>query len=776
MKKELTSTIKESFIQFAGAVLQSRALVDVRDCIKPSARQIFYCMYTDKFIHSKPFQKTLKAIGSAFRLYIHGDSSAEGVIMRAGQPFAMRYPLVEVEGSYGTLLASGSWAAPRYTGSRLSQISECLFADLQKDTIKEWRDNYDNTEQYPAVLPSKGFYNLVNGSYGIGVGASSSIPQYNIKELNNALKTLLLNPDCSFDDIYCAPDFATGATITNAAEVKLSHEKGIGAACRIRSTVEWDNRDKCFIVSEIPYMVYTETICKELEDIINGEENPGIERFNDLTGKTPLIKIYLTKTANPEKVLRYLYKKTSLESFYGVNFTMLDNGRFPRLFTWREALQAHITHEKEVYRRGFEFDLNKIKARLHIIEGLLICAARIEEVVSVIKSSSSTADANINLQKNFLLDEAQAKAVLDMKLARIAKLEVNKLENEKKELENEQARIEKILNDENLFNQQLINGWDEVSRKFGDERRTKVINITEGEVETEVKKLQISITNQNGMYITETSSLYTQRRGGIGNKVKLEKGEYFIDTITANSNDTLLFFTDKGEYVSCKASNFELNQVIYFNSLYNEKIQLCVGVNKENEKQNIIFFTKNGLIKKSALSEYNTKRANGTKALTLTDDDEVRSILLINNEKVGILTEQGNFVIVETSDITPIGRIAKGIKGIKLNEGDSVVKAKIVKNVAREVVSITGLGYIKRSPIDEYSVQNKNTKGVKIQKINSDDWMADFLPIRDLKEIIVNATSSSIKLSMNEIPLLGKNTQGVRAIKLKEKDNVISLG
>ena len=242
MEQKLTPIIKDSFIQFAGAVLQNRALVDVRDCVKPSARQIFYCLYTDKFVHSKPFQKTVKVIGSVFRIYIHGDSSAEGVIMRAGQPFAMRYPLVDVEGSYGTLLSSASWAAPRYTSARLSALAEYLFADLKKDTITEWRDNYDNTEQYPAVLPSKGFYNLVNGNYGIGVGASSSIPQYNLRELNKALETLLLNPNCDFEDIYVAPDFATGATIINGEQVKESHKNGTGFACKIRSTVEWDNR------------------------------------------------------------------------------------------------------------------------------------------------------------------------------------------------------------------------------------------------------------------------------------------------------------------------------------------------------------------------------------------------------------------------------------------------------------------------------------------------------------------------------------------------------
>ena len=393
MEVSLTPIIKESFLQFGGAVLQSRALPDARDLLKPSARQIFYCLYTDKFIHEKPFQKTLKAIGSCFRMYIHGDSSAEGVIMRAGQPFAMRYPLIEVEGSYGTLLASGSWSAPRYTSARLSPLANYLFSDIQKEVIEEWRDNYDNTEQYPMVLPSKGFYNLVNGSYGIGVGASCSCPQYNLKELNEALIRLLWNPDIDFDEIYCAPDFATGAVLLNADEVKESHRLGTGSACKLRSIVDWDKKEKCLVVSEIPYMLYTETICKQLEDIINGEENPGIDRFNDLTGKTPLIKIYLSKNASPEKILKYLYKNTSLESYYGVNFTFLENGRFPRDFGWKELLQSHLDHEKSVYINGFQFDRRKILARLHIIEGLMKAISMIDEVVKTIKKCADAKNA-----------------------------------------------------------------------------------------------------------------------------------------------------------------------------------------------------------------------------------------------------------------------------------------------------------------------------------------------------------------------------------------------
>lgn len=780
MEQKLTPIIKDSFIQFAGAVLQNRALVDVRDCVKPSARQIFYCLYTDKFVHSKPFQKTVKVIGSVFRIYIHGDSSAEGVIMRAGQPFAMRYPLVDVEGSYGTLLSSASWAAPRYTSARLSALAEYLFADLKKDTITEWRDNYDNTEQYPAVLPSKGFYNLVNGNYGIGVGASSSIPQYNLRELNKALETLLLNPNCDFEDIYVAPDFATGATIINGEQVKESHRNGTGFACKIRSTVEWDNKDRCFIVTEIPYMLYTETICKELEDIINGEENFGIERFNDLTGKTPLIKIYLQKNANPDKVLKQLFSKTSLQSYYAINFTMLDNGRFPKVFTWKEMLQAHIDHEKVVYRRGFEYDLKKIDDRLHIIDGLLKAYDMIDEVVQTIKRSDSTAAANKALCELLQIDDAQAKAILALKLSSLSKLDINKLMSEQNELRGRAAEIHKILDDENLFNEQLIKGWREVAEKFGDERRTKILNLGKGDEEpTEIKKIQVSLTNKGNLYAVESSTLYTQKRGGVGTKMKLAPNEYVCDTITVNTNDQILFFMTTGNYYHCKASDIELETKVPVLTLIGlkdwEATRAMIGINKDIDKKYVLFVTRNGIIKKSLLSEYNISRAIGMKALTLDPGDEIVSVLFANEERIGVMTEDGNFLLTETEDIRPIGRIARGVRLIKLNEGDVVAAARLVHKNAKEIISVSGNGYIKSTDISEFNVQGKNTKGSKIQKLYEGDWMSDFLPVNDLNEIIVYATKSCIKFKKDEIPVVLKGAYGAKSIKISEKDNIIAL-
>lgn len=778
---ELTPIIKESFSQYAGAVLQSRALVDVRDCLKPSARQIFYCLYTDKFVHSKPFKKTLKGIGSAMRMYIHGDSSCEGVIMRAGQPFAMRYPLVEVEGSYGNLMESGNWAAPRYTASRLSDISNYLFEDIAKDTISEWRDNYDDTEQYPAVLPSKGFYNIVNGTMGIGIGMSSSIPQFNLRELNEALIKLLWNPDCSFEDIYCAPDFATGGILLNEEEVKESLKNGNGKSCKLRSVISYDNKERCLIVTEIPYSVYTNTICGELEKILESEENPGIDRFNDLTGSTPLIKIYLSRRANPDKVLKYLYKNTSLQYYYGINMTMLENGRYPKVFTWKEALQSYLNHEMSVYRQGFIFDLNKIKNRIHIIEGLLKAISILDEVIALIKGAADTRSASLGLQKIFGFSEEQAKAILDIKLARLAKLEINKLEKEKNDLEKERDRIENILHNEELLKKEIEKGLQETAKKFGDGRRTKILNIENQEDEpTEIRSLLINLTNQNNIFVSETSSLYSQRRGGVGNKFKLNDGEYVISTLSAESSDTILFFSQVGNFYHYQAGAIPLEEKIPVETLFMiksfEYIRAITSFNPKNSKRNIIFFTRNGMMKKSLLSEYNIKRAGGMRAIDLAQNDELCSIIFTDEEKVGILTEKGQFLICETKDVRPVGRITKGVKGIKLNEGDFVISAKIITNTAKQIVSITRKGYIKRTSLSEFNVTGRYTKGGKLQKFKDEsDWLVDFLPVEDEKEVIIVSTSASIKVKLTDIALLGKNAQGSQSIKMREKDCVVGL-
>ena len=608
------------------------------------------------------------------------------------------------------------------------------------------------------------------------VGAAFSCPQFNLKEVNEALIKLLDNPEISFDEIYCAPDFATGAILLNEAEVKESLKKGEGLACKLRSVVSFDSGERCLIVTEIPYGVYTNTICGELNKILEDEANPGIERYNDLTKGTPIIKIYLKRTANPDKVLKYLYKNTSLQFHFGINLTMLENGRYPKVFGWKEALQAHINHEKEVYRRGYEFDLNKIEQRIHIIEGLLICLAQIEEVIQTIKSSSSTITASKALCENFLLDEAQAKAVLDMKLSRLAHLEVEKLKNEKEKLEKEATAIKEILDNTELFNEQLKNGWREVAEKFGDARRTKVLNIEKEEDEPiDNKKLLINLTNQNNIIAYEVSSLYTQKRGGVGNKLKLNGGEYVIATESCETIDTISFYSNCGKYYTYCAKDLPILEKLSLESIFkieeNEFINNMSVISQDNKF--IAFITKNGLIKKSRLSDYRSK-ANGVKAIELMPDDEIRSTLILKNEKIGILTEKGYFLICETDDISPIGRVARGRKCISLGENDFVRQAAIIPEGTNEILFVTNTGYVKKINKNLIPIQGLNTKGKKVYKTEDGELMAGFL-VADNNEVIVNTTNTMVKLNLNDIPSLSLSAKGVISVKLNKNQKVIGL-
>lgn len=776
---DLKPIIENSFIQYSGAVLQSRALVDVRDCLKPSARQIFYALYTDKFLHNKPYKKTLKAIGSLSRFYIHGDASAVGILMHAAQDFTMRYPLTDVKGNFGSLIKSGNWASQRYTETRLSEFTERMFNDIDKDTIEEWRDNYDDTEQYPSVLPSKGFFNIVNGTCGIGIGMAASIPQFNLKEVNEALIKLLWNPDINDDEIICMPDFATGGILLNASEVKESLKKGTGAACKLRAVINYDSVNRCLIITELPFSTFTNTICKELEKIVESDDNPGIDgKVDDLTGEKVLLKIPLSKKARPEKVIKYLYKNTSLQNYFSINMTMLENGRFPRVFGWKEILQSYLDHQKIVYRRGFEFDLNKIKARVHVIEGLLIALANIDEVVKIIKASSSSAAADLELRKKFNLTEAQTKAILDMKLSRLAHLEVEKLQKEKQEKEKERDRIEEILDNRALLYKEIENDLRATITKYWDPRRTQILNIeTEDSEPVEVFNIQLSLTNKNNIFATRTSSLYTQRRGGIGNKLKLDANEVVIETESIESTDKILFFTKKGQFYHCSASDIQIDEKIAVESLIsieNDEVKALAAINEKEKYQYVQFITKNGLIKKSAFSEYNIKRKAGVKALNLDNNDEIIEVLFGESSKIGILTHNGNLLMFDSKSVNPIGRLSRGVTAIKLNDGDYVVSAKAIPKDTQFICSITEKGLIKQTPISEFTTQGRATKGSRIQKVDN-DYLADFIPLVDEETVIVAAAASCIRIKTKEIPMHSRDTIGAKAIKLRDTDKVIQL-
>ncbi len=770
MDKNMTNIINQSFTQYAGAVLQSRALVDVRDCMKPSARQIFYSMWRNKYIHSKPYEKTNAPMGDAMKeFYIHGDASCVGIMMRAAQNFAMRVPICEVEGNCGTLINSGNWASERYTSTRLAEIANYLFADIEKETIDDWRDNYADNLQYPAVLPSKGYYNLVNGSAGIAIGMSASLPSFNLREMNEMLIRLLNNPDLPAEEAVILPDFPTGAILLNKREVVESLLNGRGKACKLRSVVSFDSKERCFIVSEIPYGTYTNTICGQLDEILESEDNPGVERFNDLTGKTPLIKIYLTKNANSDKVLKFLYKNTSLQSYYAINMTMLDKGKYPKVFSLKEAMMEFLKHQEDVYRRGFEFDLRKINARLHILEALFKAYDAIDEVISTIKKSASTAAANAALQKLLSIDEVQAKAILDLKLSRLSRLDISKLREEKSNLVKEKSRIEAILNDEALLKKEIEKGLREVAEKFGDARRTQILNLEEaeeGEI-VEKKRLSVSFTNKGRIFSNEISTLYTQKRGSVGTRLKLEKGEYIVENVVGDSTELVLLFTSDGLCRKMTLGDFKIGEKNYLQ--LDEGEQLCAATLMAY-KDYVLFATRNGMVKKTLLSNFSVGRNSTVKSLTLTKGDALISVCFLNKERIGILTKGGNFVIIKSEDVREVGRVAQGVKGITLKEGDEVVSVRAIPDSTVEILSATSNGDAKRTSITEYGVQGRATKGLKIQ---NGAQFGDFYPLTNESEILANGTATQLCLSISDITLSGRATQGVRLMKLKPNEKFL---
>lgn len=778
VKRPIEEILSTAFLNYAGYNLQRRAIPDVRDGLKWGARQLLHAQMLGKFTYNKPFKKAIKSVSQVMGFsYVHGDASAYGTFIRMAKPFVMNVPLQEVKGNYGTLIDPEDHSASRYVEMRGSEAAAYLLKDLDKNTINEWEDTYDLEGKFPKVLPAKGIWGLVNGCISIGSGMSCSVAPMNLRELNTALIKLLWNPSISDDEILVMPDFPTGATILNANEVKESLKNGAGKACKIRATIEYDSDNRCLIVKEMPYSTYTNTICNEIANIMQEDENSGIKEFVDYTGIKPDLRIYLTKNANPSKVIKKLYKNTSLQTFYSINMVLLDKGKTPRIFGLREAMQAYLAHEKEVYIKGYQFDLNKIKERLHIINGLLLAISKIDEVIQTIKQSESTEKANQNLQKLLNIDTIQAKAILDIKLSRLAKLEISKLEAEKSDLESTAKKIKEILNSEDLLKKEIEKGLVEVMNKFGDERRTKILNV-EGEEEEpqEIVSLQAYLTNQNMLYITKSSNLYTQKRGGAGKRIKMDKGEYIIDSVQLDSNQNIFFFSKNGDYYSASIDSISLEEKIPIESLISLKDNdIIKAISGKINKKYILFVTKKGMLKKTELSEYNSKRQGALKAISLEEGDEIADIIFSDSEDLGILTSKGNFVIITTKDVNAIGRVTKGIKAIKLNEEDFVKSARIIPKNTKSIVSITSQGFITQTELKEFLVRGKNTKGNKIQKIDEQDSLSDFIPTVKEKELLINSTNSNIKISINEIPLSHKGAKGVKSIKIKNNEKIIGI-
>ena len=469
---DICETIRDDFLEYAGHVMQERSIPDARDGLKDGARKILYSQYKNKNDYKHNFIKGQAAVGRVLiDGFLHGDASAYSTLVRLGKPFAVPYVLEEIQGNGGNQTNPDSHAAGRYLEIRQSELASYLFKGIEKNTIDEWYWNYSNTLELPRVLPSIGFYPIVNGVSGISVGLSTSIPSTNLREVNEAIIKLIQNPDIDFEEIYCPPDFPMGGTIINGNEVEESFKNGTGKAVKIRANLNYIPEKNILVATQIPFSVYTDTIDAELTELINGEHNPGIEKYIDATNdEGAKINIYLSKGANVKRIVDVLYKTTSLESYYGINFIMLDKGRFPRVFSWKDALLNYIEHIRECKYKEIQFDRDKALARENIINGLLLAAANIDEVVAIIRSSNNPEEASTKLITRFKFNEEQTKAILAMKLASLTKIDSIKLNDELAETIKKIEELQYLLNESTALDAKLIDILREVATKFGDKR------------------------------------------------------------------------------------------------------------------------------------------------------------------------------------------------------------------------------------------------------------------------------------------------------------------
>lgn len=782
----LLDAVNQSFSEYAGMTIQDRAIVDARDGLKPSQRQCMYAQYIEKITYKKPFKKSNKSVAAALdHYYIHGDSSCYALLTRMAKVFSMRYPYIDFDGSYGTITSGNSEAASRYTEMRLGELGCNLFENIEKDCIDLWYDNYDNTEQFPSVVPSLGFYGICNGAMGIATGLSTSIPQYNVKEVNNALIKLLWNPEIDFEEIYCPPDFCTGATILNSEQVKESHRNGCGKAAIIRSEVIYDEKENCLYVTEIPYGVYTGTICSQIKENVENGELIGIKNVLDLSTKKANIKIILEKNINVNQIIKKLYKLTSLQDSYTINLVMLDKGRYPKTFTWKEALNAHLDHEKRCYTAIHKYELKRINKRINIVEGILIALANIDEVVSLIRQSKNKNEAKSKLIERFGFNDEQADSILKITLSRLVNLEIQNFKDEKDKLLKEQEHHQHILSNESELFKEIENGLRTIANKYGDERRTRLVNLdfkNEGEDEEpiEEKELLIYYTNLGNIYTQESSTLVKTRRGGKGSKIKMQTNETILQTISDTNFNHLLAFSNKGKMFTISINELPINSKININQLFElesgETITTITSGNKKKMSQYLVFITKNGLIKKTAAKEYEQKRGKFLKAINLVDGDEVIDVLLVSDgDKIGLLTNNQNFVVLSIDDISAIGRLTKGVKGVSLSEGNFVISSHIIKNSSKYLVVVSKNGLIKKSPIEDFPVCGRATKGRKISEIHEDDKIVNFLTLNEDCDIIIITKIKTLKISTQELRLLSRAALGVKAINLSAHDEVIDI-
>ena len=794
IERDIEKEMRTAYIDYAMSVIVSRALPDARDGLKPVHRRILYAMYEDGITSDKPYRKSANTVGSVLgRYHPHGDSSVYDAMVRMAQDFSMRYMLIDGHGNFGSVDGDGA-AAMRYTEARMSKIASYMLTDIEKNTV-DFMPNYDDRLQEPTVLPARVPLLLVNGSSGIAVGMATNIPPHNLTEVINGIIKIIDEDNVTDEDlmkIIKGPDFPTEGLILGREGIKQAYTTGRGKiTLRAETNIEEmsGNRQR-IIVSSLPYQVNKANLIKTISDLSKEKKIEGISECRDESDRKDKVRVVieLKRDVNAQVVLNQLFKHTQMQTTFGIIMLALVNGE-PKILTLRQAIDCYIDHRKEVITRRTKFDLDKALARAHILEGLKIALDYIDEVIQIIRSSYD--DAKERLMERFGLSDVQAQAILDMRLKTLSGLQREKIEEEYKQLMELIDHLRAILGSEKLLFDVMKEELIEVRDKFGDERKTKIV-ASEAEIDEEdlIKEEQCVVALTHFGYIKRMpiDTYKSQRRGGKGiTGMATRENDFVKEIFTTSTHDMILFFTNKGKLYKLKGYEIpEAGRTAKGTAIVNllsldpgEKVSAVIPIQNFADGKYLLMATKNGLIKKTPLKEYDTTRRTGLQGITLKDEDELIAVRLTDGEdNVVLVTRNGLCITFDEKEVRPIGRVAQGVIGIRLDDDDEVIGMESVINGGKAtLLAITENGFGKRTELDEYRVQKRGGRGVITYKITPKTGKLVGVRVATEEDdvMLVTDTGTIIRLKVAEVSILGRSTQGVTLMRTSDGGKVVGI-